>query len=281
MLEWAYAYIDDAIGSKAITAVTPQDIAAMDRFHRKELSQKSADMILGEASHLFQRLVDLEQITRNPVKVYQRITPAAARQQKPAREGVAVDPGIARRMIRAMDDDPYQTAILWLLLTGMRIGELRGLRWVNVRDGAIHIVEQRLRDGTIGPLKTKKVLGEGRAIPLAGVLLTMTPRADDAMYVLPDGWNSYDAITDHFQKCMTAADPPLPIIRLHDLRHTFATGLLNLGCEERVVAAMLGHKHPTMTAKYTHPSAEAMRPWVERWATLLTGEQGQLRRIGS
>lgn len=56
-----------------------------------------------------------------------------------------------------------------------------------------------------------------------------------------------------------------PGYRLHDLRHSCASGLLSLGMEERMVGAVLGHAPSSMTAHYARPDIAALRPWLERW----------------
>ncbi|MBO0810995.1 MAG: tyrosine-type recombinase/integrase [Microlunatus sp.] len=52
---------------------------------------------------------------------------------------------------------------------------------------------------------------------------------------------------------LNAEGPPLPAIRLHDLRHVHATLLLKAGVPVHVVAARLGHSDPSMTLRvYAH-----------------------------
>lgn len=46
-------------------------------------------------------------------------------------------------------------------------------------------------------------------------------------------------------------------------RHSVATNLANLGCPERDIARILGHKHPTITNHYTHADLDQFRHWVE------------------
>ena len=61
-------------------------------------------------------------------------------------------------------------------------------------------------------------------------------------------------------------------LRLHDLRHTCATLLGELGVEERVIGAILGHVPATITAQYAHVSLTAMREALELLERTLEGD---------
>jgi integrase len=52
-------------------------------------------------------------------------------------------------------------------------------------------------------------------------------------------------------------------IRFHDLRHTFATRLVQAGVELYKVQRLLGHKSPMMTQRYAHHYPESLRDGVE------------------
>jgi integrase len=51
-------------------------------------------------------------------------------------------------------------------------------------------------------------------------------------------------------------------VRFHDLRHTFATRLVQAGVDLYRVQRLLGHKTPTMTQRYAHHSPESLRDGV-------------------
>ncbi len=55
----------------------------------------------------------------------------------------------------------------------------------------------------------------------------------------------------------------LPDLRIHDLRHTFASRLIDRGMPDRIVQKLLGHSSPGMTVRYTHPSEDAFRLAVQ------------------
>jgi integrase len=268
-------HITASIGSKAVADVTPQDIAKMDRSNRteKELSKGTAEAILNLLDTLYRKLLALRVVSFNPVNAYRTITPAKARGGKPAREPVALDPGVCRLILKQMDDDPFQPVIAWLMITGLRIGELRGLRVVNLRNGIASIVEQT--DGA--PLKTQ---ASERQVPIPVGLLALTPiPSDGLLFPNADGAQLNRAtIANHLNKACDKLK--VPRIHLHDLRHTAATGMVNLGMSEHFEAALLGHTPSSMTRRYARPKAEALRPWLEEWAGLVLGE-ARLRQTGT
>ena len=234
-------------------------------------------------SSFYDRLIGYETLTRNPVKNYLRITPARAREGTPARQGVGLDYGMCRLLLKELRDDPYHAHVAWLLVTGMRVSELAGLRWVNVGADVIRIVEQRREDdrSTPAPLKTERQLGQGRIIPLAQQLLALTPRGEGLVFPGYDGERfNRRGLAEHLTKACKRAK--LPHVTIHDLRHTANSGWADLGLTESGCDALLGHRKGTIGARYTHRTIESLRPFVEEWAGLVLGESGaKLGRLGA
>jgi integrase len=169
---------------------------------------------------------------------------------------------------------------LWRLAatSGMRRGELLGLRWAAADLDArrVQIVQQRVRgaDGfTYGPPKTAK---GRRSIALDAVTVTALwahrqaqgvirpafgPGYQDADLVFARADGSPmdpDSVSGTFERIVRRLG--LPMIRLHDLRHTHATLALAAGVHPKVVQERLGHSSVAMTLDlYSHavPAMEA------------------------
>lgn len=64
-----------------------------------------------------------------------------------------------------------------------------------------------------------------------------------------------------------------PTVRIHDLRHTYASHLVSTGTSLHIVGRLLGHTQPQTTARYAHVADEALRSATERFASLVEVKQ--------
>ena len=139
-----------------------------------------------------------------------------------------------------------------LLLTGCRKGELVCLRWPEV-DGDV----LRLRDSKTGP-RTVFLNAQAQAI------LARQPRTGSA-YVFPslvDPSRPRSTELSLWSKVCRQAE--LEGVRLHDLRHSFASHAVMQGVPLPVVSRLLGHIHPRMTFRYAHVSDRETEAAAER-----------------
>jgi integrase len=133
--------------------------------------------------------------------------------------------------------------VITALNTGMRKGEILGLRWDQVD----------LRHGFILLGVTKN--GERREIPINKTLrqtFEALPRHIKIPYVFWSGKEGkpYQDIRQSFNSALKRAG--IKDFRFHDLRHCFASHLVMAGCDLKTVQELLGHKNITMTLRYSH-----------------------------
>jgi len=162
------------------------------------------------------------------------------------------------------------------ITTGMRVSELRGLRWSDVDwiKGAIKVSRQ-IQDvpGTGSVLGDPKTRSGIRIILLGETSLTALREQKETLRVdehhAGENWQDHDLIfpssvgtpfsqsnlQKDFRRVLQSAN--LPKIRFHDLRHTAASLMLNHGVPALVVSKILGHSSPSVTLNiYAHSSLD-------------------------
>lgn len=140
-------------------------------------------------------------------------------------------------------------AIRLCLLTGARAGEIAGLRWEHVDlEGGIALVPRPKER------KPKRLV----LVPAAVHLLKTVPRMGE--WVFPGrtaGAMRSGSVTHGWGEVRELAR--LHGVRLHDLRHTFASVAIEAGLDLTQLGGLLGHASPVTTQRYAHLRDEARR----------------------
>ena len=165
------------------------------------------------------------------------------------------------------------------LATGLRRGELLGLKWedVDLERGDLRVRRQVSRiNGEVveAPLKTKNAY---RTLPLAedtvSVLREQRKKVGNSPWVFPSpdgGPISPDSVLHMLHRVLKRAG--LPKVRFHDLRHTFATLVLQNGVDVKTVSGMLGHFSAGLTLDtYAHITSAAQRQAAQTMGSVLAG----------
>src|ERR1044072_638910 len=167
-----------------------------------------------------------------------------------------LSPEETQRLIVAIEEDENQTAaraILLLLLTGGRRNEITQAKWEYVN------WERRT---LLVPLSKS---GKPLAIALNGqalVLLRAVPRTDNP-YIFPSPVNGKPSASLFFPWDRIRKRAGLKDVRLHDLRHSYASFLVNQGVSLYVVQGLLGHAHSRTTQRYAHLAHETLQDAAE------------------
>ena len=152
------------------------------------------------------------------------------------------------------------------LATGLRRGELLGLKWTDIdwNNGIIKVKRQVARvDGQIveTPLKTKNSYRTVTVSQQAIEVLKQQKEKTNDEYVFPSpngGPISPDSVNNMLKRVLARAG--IPKVRFHDLRHTFATIALQNGVDIKTVSGMLGHFSAGFTLDtYAHVTTAAQK----------------------
>lgn len=153
------------------------------------------------------------------------------------------------------------------ILTGMRRGEILGLKWDQVRNGFIYL--------------SKTKTNEARQIPVSDALETVFKDIRGREGLRSDFVFTFrgEAIRDNFKKAFNAAVKRAGLVdfHFHDLRHTFASQVLLNGGTLKDVQELLGHKTMTMTLRYSHLTQEHKRQAVNLLGKLAAFSIGTFR----
>ena len=164
------------------------------------------------------------------------------------------------------------------LATGLRRGELLGLKWTDIdwKNGIIKVRRQVARvDGQIveAPLKTKNSYRAVSISPQAIEVLREQKRKTNDTYVFPSpngGPISPDSVNNMLKRVLERAG--IPKVRFHDLRHTFATIALQNGVDIKTVSGILGHFSAGFTLDtYAHVTTAAQKEAAQTMGNILRG----------
>lgn len=149
----------------------------------------------------------------------------------------------------ARDEPEAAFCIRLLLLTGCRLSEIQTVKWhhVDYRNGLL-----RLPDSKTGA----KLVPIGKA---AIEVLKAIPKIDGNAYVIT-GRKEAQHLTDMqkpWRRLRKRAG--LDDLRIHDLRHSFASDALQLGQDLTMIGRLLGHTQVQTTARYAHLKTDPVR----------------------
>lgn len=158
----------------------------------------------------------------------------------------------------------YATAVAilrLLMLTGARVSEIATLRWDYVQPPRL-----QLPDSKTGP-KTV-YLNSSAAAVLAGI-----SQVDGISWVFPDrtGDRPYPLQTLDKQWRTLRRRAALPDVRMHDLRHSYASAAIGANVSLTIIGGLLGHALPETTARYAHLSDAPIADAAQRVCSTLAG----------
>jgi len=199
-------------------------------------------------SSIFAFAVDRRLVPDNPCRGV-RLAPARAMDRFLSSEELA-RLGEALRRFESEGGHPSSAAIIRLLaLTGARRSEITGLRWseVDLEHGLLRLATTKTGPKTI-------LLSPGACAVLAAQL---PHSGSDFVFPASHGKTPHGNLGRAWAGIRIRAD--LKDVRLHDLRHTFASFGAAGGFGLPVIGALLGHRQPATTARYAHLADDPVR----------------------
>jgi integrase len=235
-------FINSKIGTRKVTDIERKDIAEL--HHSLSHIPYQANRTLGVLSKMFNlaEVWGLRPDGSNPCLHVKKYV-----EQKRERFLSSEEFAALGKALREVEQDGSETqsavdAIRLLMLTGCRLGEIMTLKWAHVDLKARAL---RLPDSKTGA----KIVHFGKT---AADMLKSIEKLEDNPYVIA-GKKQGSRLTDlQHPWRRIRAKAGLDDVRIHDLRHSYASGALALGEGLPMIGKLLGHTQVQTTARYAH-----------------------------
>jgi excisionase family DNA binding protein len=236
-------------GKWLVVDISPQHIERY-KGHRlgEDVSRSTINRELTILKKMFNLAIDWGLTTNNPVRRVKLFS------EKDTQKERILTPEEEARLLEQSPD--YLRPILMMALdTGMRRGEILRLRWEDVD----------LKVKQIAVKHTKN--GKDRFVPinarLLAVLSLLGPPRGKSGFVFPNPATGkpYTEVKKSFKRACDRAG--IKGLRFHDLRHTFASRLVEVGVDIVTIRDLLGHFSIKVTQRYTHSGKNQKAAAVE------------------
>lgn len=229
----------------------------------KNLSNATINRVRALLSSIFNLAIDHEVTDFNPITRIKKF------REDNQRERYLNESELSRLMQVLSKPEQYNidnhvivAAVKFLLLTGVRKREALDLRFtdVDVETGSWLL-------GVNKSGKARRILLNQDALNIIETL----PRRCDYVFANPQTNQPYNDIRKCFDKIMAAAN--IHAMRIHDLRHNFASLAVNSGESLYVVQHLLGHASPQTTQRYAHLQSQTLLDASEGVANIIRNSQ--------
>ena len=190
--------------------------------------------------------------------------------KKTTTEKQVLDDSQLNRFLEAIQGEPYWHDFFYVeVMTGLRRGEICGIKWsdIDFNEGTLCIKRSvsTKEGGGVSIGETKTDAGVRTIIMPPSVATLLWKKRSEAIneWVFPHYTNPSDPLhpSSAYKKLQTLLKRlELPLLRFHDLRHTFATQATDGGVDPKTLAGILGHTDASFTLDtYTHVTSDMQR----------------------
>jgi integrase len=244
------AHIRPALGKRKVATLAFADVDALHRQITKDNGPYQANRVVALVSRLCSLAIQWQWRTDNPCKGIERNDEAKRKRYLTGAELGRLSAAMAEH-----DDRDAADIFRLLLLTGARSGEVRAARWADID------LERGVwtKPGATTKQRTEHI------VPLNAPArqLIASRRRGEGEYVFPGRIGGHRIeIKSNWQRICKAAK--ITGLRIHDLRHSYASILASSGVGLHAIGALLGHTQPQTTHRYAHLFDDHLRQATER-----------------
>lgn len=234
------------LGSRRLCDISTRDVQMYHAQIKASHSAATANRHLALLSKMFRMALSWQRIDRNPC-------PGITKFREPQQRTDCLSHEDMQKMLKAMESEKNlqaKTALKLLLLSGTRREEALQSRWEDIDLDAALWYLPKTKNG-----KTRHVLLNPEAVEL----LRNHPRVNGSPWVFPgrDPSKPLNNPRKAFTRILTSAN--LPHMKIHGLRHAFASLAVSAGASLYQVQHLLGHASPTTTQRYAHLANDVLR----------------------
>lgn len=254
-----------AIGDYRLSSITTRDISTFLNQQKERTSSITANHYARLIKRMLNLAVKWSLLEKSPAANIEKY------KEKPHRERYLTKEELPLflKALEELEDGLSKAAIKLLLFTGGRRGEILSLRWDQVK-----LNEKRLFLPTTKNGKSRSILLNDRAMSILKTLekdREHSERTKESDYLFPSrGGSKRPHILDlriPFGKVCEAA--AIDGLRIHDLRHSFATLALQGGASLYDVSKLLGHSDISITQRYAHMVDDSLQKATDNMAGVI------------
>lgn len=178
------------------------------------------------------------------------------------------------RLCDALDKYSNQSvanAIRLMLLTGARKSEALTARWEDFN------LELGVWTKPSHHTKQKRTEHVPLSAPALQLLASMKERADGNAHLFPGDVAEQPLNEIKWAWAKLCKQATIENVRIHDLRHTYASHLVSSGMSLPIVGRLLGHTQPQTTARYAHLADDPLRQATNRFASIVAAARSRKR----
>ena len=247
-------YLLPQFGRKRLGEITPEQVAAL--HYRLREKATTANQVVGLLSRLFHKAAKsgYAPVGGNPCRFIRKYPTRSCERFLSEREFLRLGTVLDELEAEGRISTTAAAGLRLLMLTGCRRNEILTLRWEDID---LEHDEIRLRDAKTG----------ARAVPLpptARQVLTSLPRQADNPWVISGRGSGTRLSNLNATWGVVRKKARLEDVRIHDLRHSYASRALSLGESLPMIGKLLGHRKVQTTARYAHLARDSVKAAAER-----------------
>ena len=255
-------YLLPQFGKLRLGEITPDRVAAL--HYRLREKPIMANQVIDVLSRLFHKAAksDYAPDGGNPCRFIKKYPTRSCERFLSEREFVRLGTVLDELQAKGKISTSAAAGLRLLMLTGCRRNEILTLRWEDVD---LEHDEIRLRDAKTG----------AHAVPLsptARQVLAALPRQPDNPWVISGRGPGTRLSNLNATWGVVRKKARLEDVRIHDLRHSFASRALSLGESLPMIGKLLGHSKVQTTARYAHLARDSVKAAAERVSDSLAAD---------